>query len=343
MRAHPTRGRRDRDYPDAARRADAGVAACSSARRGRARMADRTGAAPDQHRAVRRPRRLRAVRAVRGLRVPDRREERQPQHGDPSRTRDRALLPGDGVRRGTDRDRRARPRHGRRARRRGRSSGERCGPGTWWSRRARSRPPGSCSAARARRTRPGSATGTTRSAVTSRDTSIPARSVASTIRCSTASGRARPIATCDFVHGNAGVIGGGMLANEFVKLPMMFWLTAQAPDAPRWGLAAKHAMRDGYRRTESGVRTGAGDPDRELAGDARRRRGRRPRAPRRAPRRRAARRDGAHGRGHPGPGRGVAARRRRRAGVDGTRSAPRSPPASTRPAPAGWATTPRRR
>jgi choline dehydrogenase-like flavoprotein len=57
------------------------------------------------------------------------------------------------------------------------------------------------------------------------------------------------IATCAFVHGNAGVIGGGMLANEFVKLPMMFWLTAQEPDAPRWGLAGKHAMRDAYLRT----------------------------------------------------------------------------------------------
>jgi len=57
------------------------------------------------------------------------------------------------------------------------------------------------------------------------------------------------IATCTFVHANAGVVGGAMLANEFVKLPMMFWLTAQEPDVPRWGLAAKHAMRDAYRRT----------------------------------------------------------------------------------------------
>jgi len=57
------------------------------------------------------------------------------------------------------------------------------------------------------------------------------------------------IATCDFVHGNAGVVGGAMLANEFVKLPMMFWATSQEPDTPRWGLAAKHAMRDAYRRT----------------------------------------------------------------------------------------------
>lgn len=57
------------------------------------------------------------------------------------------------------------------------------------------------------------------------------------------------IATCAFVHDNPGVIGGAMLANEFVKLPMMFWLTAQEPDTPRWGLAAKHAMRDAYCRT----------------------------------------------------------------------------------------------
>ena len=68
------------------------------------------------------------------------------------------------------------------------------------------------------------------------------------------------------MHGNAGVIGGGMLANEFVKLPMMFWLTAQAPDAPRWGLAGKHAMRDGYRRTSQVCGPGAGDPDREPRG-----------------------------------------------------------------------------
>jgi len=57
------------------------------------------------------------------------------------------------------------------------------------------------------------------------------------------------IATCAFVHANPDVIGGAMLANEFVKLPMMFWLTGQAPDARRWGLAGKHAMRDGYRTT----------------------------------------------------------------------------------------------
>jgi choline dehydrogenase-like flavoprotein len=63
------------------------------------------------------------------------------------------------------------------------------------------------------------------------------------------SGPGPAIATCAFVHGNEGAVGGGMLANEFVKLPMMFWLTSRAPGTPGWGSAAKDAMRDAYRRT----------------------------------------------------------------------------------------------
>lgn len=56
------------------------------------------------------------------------------------------------------------------------------------------------------------------------------------------------IATARFNHGNAGIIGGGMLANEFVPMPLWFWYSNLPPDAPRWGLAAKRAMRDGYTR-----------------------------------------------------------------------------------------------
>ena len=56
------------------------------------------------------------------------------------------------------------------------------------------------------------------------------------------------VSTCDFNHGNPGVIGGGMLANEFIKLPLLFNKGSWPPDLPRWGLAAKHYMRDGYRR-----------------------------------------------------------------------------------------------
>ena len=57
------------------------------------------------------------------------------------------------------------------------------------------------------------------------------------------------ISTCLWLHGNQGIVGGGMLANEFVRIPAHFWHTALPPDAPRWGAAGKAAMRDGYRRT----------------------------------------------------------------------------------------------
>jgi choline dehydrogenase-like flavoprotein len=57
------------------------------------------------------------------------------------------------------------------------------------------------------------------------------------------------VATLRFGHGNDGIVGGGMLANEFVKLPYHYWLQAIAPDAARWGLVGKRAVREGYHRT----------------------------------------------------------------------------------------------
>ncbi len=59
------------------------------------------------------------------------------------------------------------------------------------------------------------------------------------------------IATTDFNHGNEGVVGGGMLADDFIMLPAIFWKTALPPDLPRWGKPAKDFMRDGYRRVLS--------------------------------------------------------------------------------------------
>ena len=56
------------------------------------------------------------------------------------------------------------------------------------------------------------------------------------------------IATCQFNHGNPGVIGGGMLGNEFVPLPIHFW-TMFAPAGPRWGTAGKRAFAHAYRHT----------------------------------------------------------------------------------------------
>jgi choline dehydrogenase-like flavoprotein len=57
------------------------------------------------------------------------------------------------------------------------------------------------------------------------------------------------IATSQFNHGNAGIIGGGMIANDFIKLPIMFWRQCRPPDIPSWGLANKEWMRNAYKRT----------------------------------------------------------------------------------------------
>lgn len=56
------------------------------------------------------------------------------------------------------------------------------------------------------------------------------------------------IATCDFSHGNEGIIGGAMLADDFTMLPIIFWKSALPEDLPRYGLTAKHFMRDNFRR-----------------------------------------------------------------------------------------------
>jgi choline dehydrogenase-like flavoprotein len=58
------------------------------------------------------------------------------------------------------------------------------------------------------------------------------------------------IAICDFNHGNKGLISGGMLANEFIRLPYQF-VNMRAPGVPRWGHAHKQYMRQFYRRTMS--------------------------------------------------------------------------------------------
>jgi choline dehydrogenase-like flavoprotein len=56
------------------------------------------------------------------------------------------------------------------------------------------------------------------------------------------------IATCQFNHGNAGIIGGAMLANEFIKLPIQFWQSCFPPGMSRWGLDAKKFMRNNFSR-----------------------------------------------------------------------------------------------
>ncbi len=56
------------------------------------------------------------------------------------------------------------------------------------------------------------------------------------------------VAICDFNHGNPGLRGGAMLANEFIRLPIQF-VSMLPPRTPRFGPAHKEAMRKYYRRT----------------------------------------------------------------------------------------------
>jgi len=56
------------------------------------------------------------------------------------------------------------------------------------------------------------------------------------------------IAISDYNHGTPGLCGGGMLANEFIRLPI-HTLDRLPPGTPRWGLGHKQAMRDWHRRT----------------------------------------------------------------------------------------------
>jgi len=56
------------------------------------------------------------------------------------------------------------------------------------------------------------------------------------------------IAISDFNHGNPGLRGGAMLANEFIRLPIH--VTGMLPPGtPRWGAGHKEAMRQYYKRT----------------------------------------------------------------------------------------------
>ena len=56
------------------------------------------------------------------------------------------------------------------------------------------------------------------------------------------------VATCQFNHGNDGIIGGGFLGDEDIVTPVTMWKRFYPPDAPRWGIAAKRFMRENYRR-----------------------------------------------------------------------------------------------
>jgi choline dehydrogenase-like flavoprotein len=60
-------------------------------------------------------------------------------------------------------------------------------------------------------------------------------------------GAGATIAICDFNHGTAGLRGGGMLANEFIRLPYLF-SRVRPDDEPRWGRAHKEFQRTYFKR-----------------------------------------------------------------------------------------------
>jgi choline dehydrogenase-like flavoprotein len=56
------------------------------------------------------------------------------------------------------------------------------------------------------------------------------------------------IAISDFNHGNPGLRGGAMLANEFIRLPIHYG-SFLPPKTPRWGQAHKDAMKKYFKHT----------------------------------------------------------------------------------------------
>ena len=56
------------------------------------------------------------------------------------------------------------------------------------------------------------------------------------------------LAICDYNHGNPGVVGGALLCNEFIRLPIHF-SGMTPPGMRRWGQEHKDYMRKYYRRS----------------------------------------------------------------------------------------------
>jgi len=57
------------------------------------------------------------------------------------------------------------------------------------------------------------------------------------------------IATCEFSHDNPGIIGGGMLANDYPIIPILFWATHRHRAPAPFGLENKRWMRRAYHHT----------------------------------------------------------------------------------------------
>jgi choline dehydrogenase-like flavoprotein len=53
--------------------------------------------------------------------------------------------------------------------------------------------------------------------------------------------------SCDYNHGTPGLVGGGMLSNEYIRLPIQF-VNQTPPGTPSWGKGHKDFMRRWYGR-----------------------------------------------------------------------------------------------
>lgn len=58
------------------------------------------------------------------------------------------------------------------------------------------------------------------------------------------------VAICDFAHNNPGIVGGAMLANDFIPLPYAF-SKIRPPGRARWGAGHKEFQRQNFRRHAS--------------------------------------------------------------------------------------------
>jgi choline dehydrogenase-like flavoprotein len=57
------------------------------------------------------------------------------------------------------------------------------------------------------------------------------------------------VATCEFNHANDGIVGGGMLTNDYPILPIAFWYMHRHRAPAPWGIANKRWMARAYRHT----------------------------------------------------------------------------------------------
>lgn len=54
--------------------------------------------------------------------------------------------------------------------------------------------------------------------------------------------------TVQFSHDNPGIVGGAMMTDDLIEIPIRYWQHYLPPDLPRWGAETKRFMREDFRR-----------------------------------------------------------------------------------------------